>query len=189
MDTSSQTLESFMASLKVGDLVYVRNNHYLYKHTVTKLTATQIVLDNGDRFRRENGLSVTPASKWASRSMLHPPSPALEAEYQRRQDLQTISCVNDWKSLGDNKLSAIASILRDDKTFIALILINPHVAAEVRLCLIKAEDKEEAQFMTENIYAESIGASNEFSVQIFDPAMITDNKNINILEIAVNFVG
>lgn len=185
MDTSSQTLSSFMESLKVGDLVYVRSDYYLYKRLVAKLTATQIVLDSGDRFRRDNGRSVAKASKWASQSLLYPPSPALEVEYQRTQDLRTISSVDNWKTLDNHKLSAIASILRDDKTFIALILINPHVAAEVRLCLIKAEDKEEAQFMTENIYAESIGASNEFSVQIFDPAEITGNMQ----EIAVNFVG
>jgi hypothetical protein len=105
---------SWIDELKPGDVVAVRieygSRHVL--HTVARLTTTQVILDNGDRFRRATGGEIT-SSAW-NRSILEFPTEKIRAEVLRRIQLDRLKHAK-WHELSDHQLARGVAILDEKK--------------------------------------------------------------------------
>lgn len=106
-DDKPITLENIQA----GDTAYMSIGHYgtLHKLTVTKVTATQIVCSDGERYKRTNGYRIGDHSRWSTPT-LSPATPEIEAEYQRQQNLSRLKAIN-WNEQSDETLAAIVALL------------------------------------------------------------------------------
>lgn len=68
--------------LEQGDVVYRVEEWRVDRVTVARVTATQTILTDGERFRREDGLAL--ARRSSSRARLEIPTPALDERYRLR---------------------------------------------------------------------------------------------------------
>lgn len=102
---SSKT--EWLAGLKVGDLVIVHISHFAGVGCLTavrRLTATQIVIGDGARFRRRDGDEVGPGGYY--RRYLEEPTPERRAVIKHQQIVARLKQVR-WKDLSLATLEAV----------------------------------------------------------------------------------
>lgn len=105
----------WLDNLKPGDRVIVDGGSGLYPPSVCKverLTATQIVLDGGGRFRRTNGSQVG-VTGWTIPflSEATPERIAEIVEERRRRRLLSLLHKADWSSYSTEKLEEIVNTM------------------------------------------------------------------------------
>lgn len=68
METKKKTFDE----LQVGDLVIVERMLTKTIHKIAKVTKTQIILDNGDKYKRNDGRPVGSTSIWCTTKIVIP---------------------------------------------------------------------------------------------------------------------
>lgn len=111
--------DGWLESVKAGDVALLSGGSWgvvLELVRVERLTATQVVLANGERFRRSDGRAVR-RSGFSTRRMIEPtPERIAQAQEEQRRNraLAKIRGVV-WKDLGTDTLTAIASLLEENR--------------------------------------------------------------------------
>lgn len=106
-----ETTESTLADLKAGDVAYVKTSGYqpIRRVTITKVTSTQIVTNNGDRYRKVDGNRIGSSDRWTFYT-LKTATPEIIAAYQRQENLRTVKAAR-WENLDDDTLAKVAALL------------------------------------------------------------------------------
>lgn len=71
-------LPIYLAGLKAGDVVHIRQRHGYYEDRVTKITPTQVVVGDGRYWRTDKGYglgSLITTDRWLYRSDIVLPNP------------------------------------------------------------------------------------------------------------------
>lgn len=109
------TYMEWLAGLNAGDTVALAKNygrsHALRK--VERLTATQIVLDRDDRFRRSDGHRVGNFMQYGGNRLLQP-TPEILASVGRGRALNEIAGVK-WQDLSTETLEAVLAAVKADR--------------------------------------------------------------------------
>ena len=103
--------KEWLANLKVGDTVVVQNSNYGCSDSIRKvarLTKTQIVLESGSKFRRNDGTPVN-ADSWNRRFLYEATSEAIDKIKQER--LASSFRHIKWNELPLEVLSKISDLI------------------------------------------------------------------------------
>jgi len=101
-----------LADLNAGDTAITeRGGGYtiLREVTIAKITATQIVCENGDRYRLSDGRLIGNTDHWTS-DVIYPATGDILARYRRQRNLSTVKNVQ-WDALDNNTLAAVVALL------------------------------------------------------------------------------
>jgi len=97
--------------IKVGDKVFISNTHL---SRVTRLTPTQIVLTDGDKYRKSSGRLIG-GGDWNIDSITYATTEQIEQHYtdiKKRKLAQAVS-VTSWQSLTIDQLTKINDIIQE----------------------------------------------------------------------------
>lgn len=103
----------WLKELKAGDKVIVSNRYGSTVMDVEKVTATQIVVKDGRRWRKDGRL--VGRGTWDTDSLKEatPEAVAVVESYLRREKLIGIMETRDWRKIPLDKLERIAAILNE----------------------------------------------------------------------------
>src|SRR5690349_16442262 len=99
--------EAWLAGLKAGDLVVIVQRYGDSRSRVARLTATQVVLQNGLRFRRADGGRIG-ASAWDHSWCVEPTQDRLD-EIERRKSCDELRAMQ-WSKL---PLDVLRSVMKE----------------------------------------------------------------------------
>lgn len=111
----------FVKDLKPGDKVITHDRYNTMVRTVSKITKTMVVLDNGERFNRESGREVGRSDIWYWTSLeQYTEERENTLAYEKKLVLARTFIRNNvsWKSMPDEVVLAV------------LELVQPHVKPE-----------------------------------------------------------
>lgn len=101
--------KAWLAALKTGDAVATKRSGVGFTpeiHRVARVTATQILLDNNKRFRRDSGYQIGLKSSWHSVYLVDATREVRDAiELQQLRDWATAS--TSWRSTPLHVLRAV----------------------------------------------------------------------------------
>lgn len=104
--------KEWLANLKVGDKVAILVRNGYRSGVVSRLTKTQIVLKDGNKFNRESGYLVGRTDSWTYSAYIQPITDEILKEWRRNWLLKEFYNY-DIKQISNENLEKIVTLLKE----------------------------------------------------------------------------